>query len=304
MKEALQWIWKDHGKVPVSTHLENSKSRAAQWLIPGEDWQVVSEGHNWSEGPAVTADGTLYFTDVPDHELYKITPGGTQTLITKETKGANGIALGPDGKLYTASNGSIYAFDLATEKLEPYSTGTNSNDVVVSHSGHLYYTDPQNKTIWHVDRKTKKRTQVAGLKSPNGIGLSTDQTQLFVCDFHTRNVYAYSIDEATGMLSNKQAYYHAQFPTDGKGGALDGQCTAASGHLLVGTEAGLQIFDQPGRLQLNLPRPSPEDGRVNYCCLHKDILYIATRHRIYKRKVKLQAAKSWEAPVDPKNPRL
>ena len=42
-------------------------------------------------------------------------------------------------------------------------------------------------------------------------------------------VYAFSINP-DGTLSNKQAYGHAHFPTDGKGCALDGQCSTTSGH--------------------------------------------------------------------------
>jgi hypothetical protein len=72
----------------------------------------------------------------------------------------------------------------------------------------------------------------------------------------------------------------------------------------VGTEAGLQIFDQPGRVQLALPRPQYDDDRINYCCLHEDTLYIATRHRIYKRKVRLTAAPAWQAPVKVPKPKL
>ena len=65
MVEALRWLWQDHGKTPVRTHPGKCKSRASEWLIPGEDWQVVSEGHNWSEGLAIAADGTLYFYGRP-----------------------------------------------------------------------------------------------------------------------------------------------------------------------------------------------------------------------------------------------
>ncbi len=306
LKEALRWLWKDHGKVPVQTHLEKCRSRAAEYLIPGEDWQLVSEGHNWSEGLAITTDGTLYITDVPDSELFRVSPDGTEYLVVKDTNKANGIALGPDGKtLYTASQKEIRAIDLATGKHQLIAEGpAGSNDIVVSNSGHLYFSAPRNRKVYHVNLATGKRSEVAHLDRLNGLGLSADQTQLFVCQFHTRQIYAFTIDEKTGKLSNKQPYFYAQAPTDGQIPGLDGQCTSASGLLLVGTEAGLQIFDQPGRVQLVLPRPAYEDDRVNYCRLFQDTLYIATRHRVYKRKVKLQAAPAWQPPVDPKRPRL
>lgn len=304
MAEALRWLWKDHGKVPVQTHLENAKSRASEWLIPGEDWQIVSEGHNWSEGLALTSDGTLYFTDVPDSELFKITPDGRESLVAQDTAKANGIALGPNGKkLYTASSKQIRAYDLTTGDFEVISKGVGANDIVVSHSGHLYCTDPALGKVWHINLETKQQQEVAKLKGLNGIGMSADQTLLFVCQFDGPFIHSYSI-QADGSLDNPQPYFYAQQPTSGKRAALDGQCTAASGHLLVGTEAGLQIFDQPGRLQLLLPRPAYQDGRVNYCALHQDTLYIATRHRLYKRKIKLTEAPAWKPPVNAQKPRL
>lgn len=307
LPEALRWLWKDHGKVPVRTHPEHCKSRASQWLIPGEDWQVVSEGHNWSEGMTLTADGTLWFTDVPDSELYKITPDGTQTLISDDTGRANGIALGPDGHtLYTASSGAkqIRAYDTRTGDFTVVAEGTTSNDLVVSHNGHLYYTDPATSTVWHVNLATGKRRSVdRHLPKLNGIGMSADQSLLYVCQFTGPHIFSYTI-KPDGSVANKQPFFHAHGPTDAGAYALDGQCSAASGHLLVGTEAGLQIFDPPGRCQLILPRPDIADDRVNYCALHHDTLYIATRHRIYKRKVTLTAAPAWQAPAALLRPRL
>ncbi len=302
--DALRWLWKDHGKTPVQTHPERCKSRASEWLIPGEGWQKVSAGHGWAEGMAIAADGTLYFTDVDDSELYKVTPDGKETLLAKDTKKANGIALGPDGKtLYTASSGEIRAYDVATGNFEIVTQGTGANDVVVSNRRQLYYTDPGGKKVWHVDLATKERKLAADFTEPNGIGMSADQTQLFVCQFGGPFIHAFTM-KADGSLTNPQPYFYAQRPTSEKVAALDGQCAATSGHLLVGTEAGLQIFDQPGRLQLILPRPEIQDGRINYCRLFQDTLYIATRHCIYKRKVKLTAAPAWQPPVTPPKPGL
>lgn len=85
LAEALTWLWQDHGKKAVAVHLDQCQSRAGQWLIPGEDWQVVSLGHNRAEGLAVTADGTLYFTDVHDSEIFKVTPDGQESLFAKNT---------------------------------------------------------------------------------------------------------------------------------------------------------------------------------------------------------------------------
>lgn len=309
MEEALTWLWKDHGEKPVSIHPEKCKSRASQWLIPNEDWQLVSVGHNWAEGLAVTADGTLYFTDVPDSELYKITPDGTQTLFAKDTARANGIALAQGGKTLFTAGTDIRVYDLQTGEFSTIQKNANANDIVVSSDGAAYYTSPKNKTVeclrsWDQDDLSQGflKFRSISLDGINGIGLSADQSQLYVCNFNGPFIHSFRLQGAEPV--DKQAFFYAQRPTNGERCALDGQCSAASGHLLVGTEAGLQILDQPGRVQLVLPKPQFEDGRINYCYLHENTLYIATRHRIYKRKIKLTGAPAWQTPPKVPKPKL
>src|SRR5262249_10734283 len=48
--DAMRWLWKDW-----PAHVKNGKSQNAtlsDLLIPGEDWQLVSEGYKFTEGPA------------------------------------------------------------------------------------------------------------------------------------------------------------------------------------------------------------------------------------------------------------
>jgi len=310
LPEVLRWLWKDHGTVPVATHWQNTRSRAAEYLEPGSGWEVVTTGHDWAEGMAVAADGTLFFTDVPGNELFRISPEGKETRLSADTGNANGIALGPDGKtLYTASSGAkqIRAYDTTTGDFTVVTEGTASNDVVVSHSGHLYYTDPPAGKVWHVNLGTGQRTEAdPDFRDPNGIGMSTDQSLLFVAHFPSRFIYSYSIGP-DGALSNKQPFFYAELPPNAPAGHLDGMAVTTTGELLVGTEVGVQIFDQPGRVQLILPRPTLTDGRTNYVTFggpDRKTLFVATRETIYKRRMQLQGANAWEAPVKPPKPRL
>ncbi len=303
--EAMRWLWKTE---TVSTHLDESQSRAAEYLLGGENWEVVSTGHQWAEGMAITGDGSLFFTDVPAGKLYKVTPEGEQSLVDGDTGNTNGIALGPDGKIYGAASGAkeIRAWDPATGQRETIASGTASNDIVVRHDGHIYYTDPASGTIWHLAPGTRERT-AADAKFPdcNGIGLSADQSLLLVTQFGGRFIVSYQIGEG-GALSHKQPYFYAQLPVNGPSGQLDGMCSTTGGELLVATGAGIQIFDQPGRVQLVLPRPEVTDGRTNYAAFggpDRKTLYVATSGTIYKRKVQLQGADPGK-PNKPPKPRL
>ncbi len=305
--DVMRWLWKDHGKVPVSTHLEKSKSEATKFLIEGADWELVSSGHQWAEGLAIADDGTLYFTDVPASKLYRLTPDGKQSLIVEDTGAANGIALGPDGKLYGASSRAkqIRAWDLKTLQMEVVAEGTNSNDLVVRHDGTIYYTDPAAGKIWMIDGKTRERREVDNFRDCNGIALSADQTQLFVAHFPGRFIYAFSIAD-DGSLENKQPYFHMDIPTNDPSGHLDGMCVSTDGWLVSATEVGVQICDQPGRVHLVMPLPygSKRPCYARFGGLDNKTLYVANVDKIWKRKTQLVGAKPYAPPVKPPKPQL
>jgi len=41
-------------------------------LIDGEDWELAASGFKFTEGPAVDAEGNLFFTDVPNRRIHKL----------------------------------------------------------------------------------------------------------------------------------------------------------------------------------------------------------------------------------------
>jgi sugar lactone lactonase YvrE len=310
MPDVLRWLWKDHGKVRVATHFDQAKSRAPQYLVDGEDWEVVVTGTDgWYEGLAVTDDGTLWYTDVPKSKLYKIAPGGEPVLVDGDTGRTNGIALGPDGQLYGAAGGhqKIYAWDTKTGERSVVGEGTKSNDIVVRHDGTIYYTDPSESKLRMLRPGNTTPVALDTLTKLNGIGLSADQSLLFVAHFGGRFIYSYQIAE-DGTLKHKQPYFHAHLPhTPEIESRLDGMCTTADSLLVASSDIGIQIFDQPGRVQLILPRPEGAIRRTCYAAFggpDRKMLYVATPETIYKRETKLTGADHWKAPVKPPKPRL
>lgn len=296
LPDALRWLWQDHGKVPVTTHPENSQAPTATWFPEENGWEVVSTDHRFAEGMALTADGTLYFTDVPDNELYRVDPDGTVTLLSSETGRANGIALSQDeSTLYLASSGSkqIRTYEISSSKWGHVAEGTESNDLVITKSGHLYYTDPVGSKVWHVDLATQKRTAVdRNFPSPNGIALSPDQSTLYVGHFTGDTISTYAL-QPDGSARNKQPFFRAHLPADMTDGRLDGMESTTTNELLSATQAGIQIFDDEGRSKALIPRPKPSDGRTNYLRFggpDRQTLYLATGKTIYKRRIGLKGA--------------
>ncbi|MFO1063397.1 MAG: SMP-30/gluconolactonase/LRE family protein [Pirellulales bacterium] len=305
--DAMRWLWKDHGKVPVAVHPDKSKNDASKFLVPGADWELVTSGHQWAEGMAVTEDGTLYFTDVPGNKLYRITPDGKQELLVEDTGEANGIALGADGRLYGCSSKAkqIRAWDLSSIKMEVIAEGTHSNDIVVRHDGTIYYTDPAAGKVWMIDRKTRERKEADTFPNCNGIGLSADQSQLFVAHFSGRVIYSYMIAE-DGTLKLKQPYFHMEVPANTLEGHLDGMCSTVDGWLVASSAAGVQICDQPGRvhLMLQLPYGCKRPCYIEFGGPDNKTMYVANVDKIWKRKTTLTGAKDSKPPVKPPKPQL
>ena len=113
--QAMRWLWKDYPQ-QVATHWDRSSSRASEMLVEGAGWEMIGKDYQWAEGLALTADGTLYFSDVRAAKIYRVRPGGEPELFVEGTGKANGLALGPDGRLYGACSGikKILAWDLKT----------------------------------------------------------------------------------------------------------------------------------------------------------------------------------------------
>jgi sugar lactone lactonase YvrE len=265
---------------------------------------LIGEGYEWAEGLALTADGVLYFSDVPAAKIYRVPPGGKPELFVSDSGKANGLALGPDGRLYGACSGikKILAWDLDSAQAEVIAEGFASNDLVVLHDHSIYVTDPQGQRVWHIDAATRAARPVDRFAGCNGITVSPDQSLLYVAHFPGRFIYSYQI-AADGQLKFKQPYFHLHLPPFGTESHADGMCTSAEGWLLSATESGIQICDQPGRVNLIVPKPG-SGRRVCYVRLHGNTLYAATADAVWKRSVRLTAAKPFQSPVKPPAPRL
>ena len=87
----------------------------SQVLIDGEGWQLLSEGHGFTEGPAADKEGKVFFTDIPNNRIHKIALDGKVSVFAENTAKTNGLMFGPDGRLYGCRNGErkIVAYDSA-----------------------------------------------------------------------------------------------------------------------------------------------------------------------------------------------
>ena len=308
MPEVLRWLWKDFPK-PVAVNYDACRSRAKDMLVPGEDWQLVSSGHGFTEGPMAAADGSVYFTDIPKNTIHRIAPDGGVSVFLGNTQGTNGLAFGPDGRLYGCRTGSgeIVSWDTNTKEEKIHAKDIKANDLVVAHDGTIYATEPSKKAVWIIRPGQDKVLGTDRCNGVNGITLTPDQTRLEIADPGGRYVWS-AMRAADGSLANVQPYHHLHLPPadpDPRSRA-DGLKVTRDGWLLVATAMGIQICDQPGRVNLIIPPPPGSRTPSNLCFGGPDqhTLYVTAGDKVFQRLTKLTGIRAWEKPVMPPKPGL
>jgi gluconolactonase len=308
LPEAMRWLWKDAEK-PVTTHYDRCKGKARDLLIDGENWELVSKGHGFTEGPALGPDGRIFFTDIPNNKIHQIDKDGVVSVFIDNTNNTNGLAFGPDGRLYGCRAGSkeIVSWDPASKEEKIHATGIDANDLVVAFDGTIYATEPAKKSVWIIRANGEKLLGSDQFHGVNGLKLTPDQSRLEVADPNGRFVYS-ATRKSDGTLTNIQPYHHLHLPSAGvdpRSGA-DGMAVTRDGWLLVATVMGVQICDQPGRVNLILPMPPGARFPSNLCFAGEDrkTLIATCGDSVYRRKTNMTGVLSWEKPTKPPQPGL
>lgn len=286
------------GLACLASYAAAQDMRLADVLIDGQDWQLVAEGFAFTEGPAVDLKGRLYFTDVFRGKIYRINDEGKAEVFVDKSFGTNGLMFGPDGRLYGCQNGKkqIVAYDSSGAETA-IAEGVQSNDLVVTREGAIYFTDPEGKQIWYVSPKGEKRVVERGLGYANGIGMTPDQGTLVVADMKGLNVWAYRID-ADGSLKFKQPFYTLRVPAGKIDSGADGLKIDAAGRLFVTSHLGLQMFDPQGRYCGLIAKPQNAWlANVVFAGPNLDEMFVTCTNRVYKRKVKNQGLRYFDLPA-------
>ena len=224
-----------------------------------------SEGHNFTEGPACSPDGTVYFVDIPANEILRIDPMGAKSITTK-SNATFGLYLAKDGTLYgaQANPGAITKIDPATgaitvvcdKRAQPHEkTGTalgRLNDLVVDDDGGIWFTAPvlgrrregaPPDAVYFVGKGASEAVEVvsdAKLRGPNGIHLSADGKTLYVVPYLSLTIMAYPI-EGPGKLGAGREFYKIPPGTRETIGG-DGLTVDDKGNLYVAVPPRAAIF--------------------------------------------------------------
>jgi sugar lactone lactonase YvrE/enterochelin esterase-like enzyme len=314
---ALRWLWRGYPSA-----IEAGKGKAVerhfitQILDPEHDWEVAGEGYEQTEGPAVDKDGNVFFCDAGANRIYRIDAGtGKISPFKENTGGTTGLMFGPDGRLYAAESTRkrVVAYSPDGAKVSVLATGVAPNDLSVTSKGDVYFSDTKAQKVYLIPVGGKPRVVLEGEREgnnvlmPNGVRVNPDESLLIVADTLGRTAWSFHI-AADGSLTHGEPFYHLELPDDVANGPVrsgsDGMTFDNLGWLYVATKLGIQICDQPGRVNGIIRRPGPADpSNVVFGGADLKTLYVTAGSRIYKRTLRRTGVFPWQ-PVKLPRPQL
>ena len=239
--------------------------------------EKLATGFRFVEGPVwISEQKKLIFSDIPGNALYAWTQIEGISMLRENSYLANGNTLDPVGDLVTCEHATsrVTRTNLSTGR---YSVVVDSyqgkalnspNDIVAKSNGSLYFTDPipgrqprvgiprapelSFRGVYLYDDKTAFLYLLDdSLTTPNGLCFSADESQLFVNDSATGEIWLYDLD-AKGMLKNKTLW--GRVAGDGLGCA-DGMKLHPNGQLFCTGPGGIYQFAADGKLICRMKMP-------------------------------------------------
>jgi len=267
------------------------------------DIDLICEGLEFPEGPIAMADGSVILTEIKGQRLTRVKPDGSKETVVETGGGPNGAAIGPDGAIWITNNGGsfewldtggltipgptppshtggmIQRYDLKSGKLTTVYDSCDGkrlvgpNDLVFDKSGGLWFTDHgcstpegrKNGAVYYARPDGSHISQQRGhLISPNGIGLSPDETVVYVADTMLGRLWGFDVAE-TGVLAPGQGFAPGRVICNLPDyQLLDSLAVEAGGKVCVATiiNGGITAFDPNGTTE---HYPVPDLVVTNIC---------------------------------------
>jgi len=298
MPDAMRWLWKDWPEAP-STHFDNSKNPGVRnFLIEGEGWELIADGMEFAEGPAIAPDGTLFFSDLEGSRIYRIASDADATaeVWLEESGGTNGLAFDKQGRLYGCRRDAkqVVRWNVENREMEVLVEKVSPNDIVVADDGTVYFSDPRSRSVWCIPISGEPFIAADNYSGVNGVALSPDQSLVYAADYPGRFVWS-ARRARDGSLLHNQPYFQLHLlpaSVDIRSQA-DGMCVADDGSLLVATALGIQVCEPRwGTVQMILPPPTGARHPSNVCFADDGTSLIATcGGKVFRRKTKFSRSR-------------
>jgi gluconolactonase len=312
---------KERADAPSSFVVERIRPELDAIVPPDFRWEVLGDGFTWIEGPVwrpSTQD--LLFSDIPNNRIHRYDPSTGRFTVFLEPSGytgtapfrgrepgSNGLALDGQGRLLICQHGDrrlvrrdgMGAVTVVADRVDGRRLNS-PNDVVVSRTGDVLFTDPPFGLPMAFDDPAKElpvqgvyRVPATGgpperltdrLRAPNGIALSPDESTLYLTDVDPaapgwwRFRYRPDAPPADGVRFQDAAPFMDQRPGDPDGLEVDDE-----GRLYGAGPGGVYIFDARGR-HLGTLLTADKTSNLAWGGDGRD-LYVTANHRLLRGRL-------------------
>ncbi|NKB97870.1 MAG: SMP-30/gluconolactonase/LRE family protein [Pseudomonadales bacterium] len=262
-----------------------------------QEFDTIAEGLRFPEGPIALPGGRVLVVEIARGTLSVVSSNGEVSVVADLGGGPNGAAMGPDGHCFVCNNGGFewierdgklypgeQPADYAGGRIERVNIETGlfevlysecdgrplkgPNDIVFDATGGFWFTDHGKSRERERDRTgvfyatsdgSRIEEVIFPMEGPNGVGLSPDESELYIAETVPGRVWAYELAspgkvKGTRRLLTDRPGFHFfdSLAVDAQGGVcvatiIDGGITT-----LAPTDAPPKFFATDDRLTTNI----------------------------------------------------
>ncbi|MFC1692709.1 SMP-30/gluconolactonase/LRE family protein [Candidatus Latescibacterota bacterium] len=256
----------------------------------------AADGFRYTEGPAWSPDGKVFFTDRPSSRILAWSPEEGLSDFRVDPGGANGLIFTDTGDLIVCESRTRRVISIAPDGTETVLADSyegkklnSPNDAWIDAKGGIYFSDHSMRSkerleqvgdhIYYITPDRKKILRVThDLQYPNGMIINPDGDRFYVTDSGANKTYIYTVNP-DGTLKDKGV-----FAPEG----YDGLAMDEDGNVYITPSTKVvSVYDPAGKRidEIQMPvRPS------NLCFGGKDkrTLFITAGDSIYYIKMRVK----------------
>ena len=302
-------------------------------LLPPNAAVTVPARVAFLEGPAFDADGMLYFSDMFNNRILKMSPAGVVSVFRSDSGRTNGNTFDAQGRLISCEGAEqgpggrrrVVRTEISTGKIEVLTDRFEGkrynapNDVCVDAKGRIWFTDPyygEDRSLLEMGVEAVYRIDLDGsivrvvsqpeIERPNGLAITPDDKTLYLIDSNglpggNRKIWAFDIAD-DGTPRNKRLVFDFGKGRGGDGMRLDtqGNLWVAAGIAIPRTAGetadvppGVYVLNPSGKLLGRIPIPEDVITNLAFGGPDRKTLHVVSGKSVFRIPVAVAGYALW-----------